>query len=128
MITQLQEPPRAREGIQVHKAEALKNSKSHIVVRSQVPVDEEHPIVIELLGLGYELEQCIQAAELHPKDATAAQEYLIDVGEKGDLFSGVLMESNINYADTEMPLEKPAFEQQDSSELTSFKERCVIVC
>ena len=128
VTTQLQGPPELMEGTPVHKAEPVKASKPHIILRSQVPVDEEHPVVIELLDLGYELEQCIRAAELHPEDATAAQEYLMDVGEKGNLFKGVLMESSPLHAETEMPLEKPAFEQQENSKSTFHEERYVKIC
>ena len=62
---------------------------------------------------------------MHPEDATAAQDYLIDVGTGGELFKGVLMESKTLQADIKMPLEEPAFEQQESGESTSSEERCV---
>ena len=123
-----QEPPEPMEGIQVRKAVPLKTSKPHVVVKLQVPVDEEHPVVVQLLILGYELEQCIQAAELYPDDATAAQEYLLDMGEKGDLFNDVPLKSHTLHTDTEMPLEMPAVEQQGSSDFTSYNERYVKVC
>ena len=125
MITQTQDPPELVNIIQVCKAVPVEVSKPHIVVNSQVPIDEEHPVVAELLGLGYELELCIQAAELNRADATAAQEYLMDVGEKEELSKGVLVGSSVLHGDTEMPLEKPAFEQQESRELTTCTQRCV---
>ena len=122
-----QEPPEPMEEVQVHKAVPMKTSKPHIIVKSQVPIDEEHPVVAELLSLGYELEQSIQAAALHPEDVTAAQEYLMDTEEKGDLFKDVLMESSTLHTDTEMSSEKLAAEQESSS-FAFYSERCVNVC
>ena len=127
-MAQPQERPELMQEIQAHKAKPMKARKTRVVVKSQAPVDEDHPVVIELLDLGYELEKCIEAAELYPEDATAAQDYLMEIGEKGELFKGVLIESGTLYDDTKMPLEKPTFEQQESSESTVCEERCINNC
>ena len=52
-----------------------------------VPIDLDHPVVKELLGMGYEPERCLEAAVRFPDDVTQAHEYLVDSGEKGQLFA-----------------------------------------
>lgn len=43
----------------------------------ELPIDEHHPVVKELLILDYSLDQCLEAAEKYPKDIVAALEYLM---------------------------------------------------
>ena len=125
MMANRKEAPEHLEGIRVHKTLPMKTSKCEIVEKLQVPIDEEHPVVVELMSLGYQLEQCIQAAELHSEDATAAQEYLMDMGENGDPFKDMLMESSTLQTDTDFPWEMAAAEQEESSDFTSYNERCI---
>ena len=70
-----------------YKSEDKEDSRTAALVKELVPIDEHHPVVQDLLSLDYELEHCLQAAELFPDDATQAQEYLMDIGEKGELFA-----------------------------------------
>ena len=114
------------KGLQTHKTEPVKASKPHIVVKLQVPIDEEHPTVIKLLDLDYSLEQSIQAAEHFPEDAVAAQKYLTDLEYEKQHSNGVQIQTSTLHADTEIQSEKPAFEQQESNESTCYDERYVV--
>lgn len=97
----------------------------HVLVKAQVPVAEQHPVVLELLGMGYEKEQCIEAAELHPQDAAAAQEYLIEIAEKGELFKDSVVDCNIIHGDVAKRFEKPGSTQKESTKLGTCEERYV---
>ena len=78
------------EPLQINATESLKANVPHVDAIPQVPVNEQHPVVIKLQNLGYRLEECIEAAELHPENAVDAQNYLIQK-EAGDLFSFALV-------------------------------------
>ena len=125
MLWLQQETPNVVDIPQVHETEPAKEQMPSILTKAQVPVDEQHPVVIELAGLGYTLEECIEAAEKFPEDAIAAQEYLMEIGEKGELFKGSLKNSNTSHADNIVSSTKFGLEQQESSESRTYDERCV---
>ena len=124
-MLQLQETPGIINIPQVHEAKPVKAHTPNILIKAQVPVDEQHPVVNELLGLGYELEECIQAVELFPEDSVAAQEYLLEIGEKGELFKGLLKDNSTGHTDIGTSFKKLSLEQQESSESGTHGERCV---
>ena len=85
-----QEPIESTEPLQVNETESPEATVPHFDTKTQASVDEQHPVVVQLRSLGYELEECIEAAEHHPEDAVDAQNYLI-LKEQGDLFDFALV-------------------------------------
>ena len=57
-----------------------------VIVRKHITVDEHHPVVKEMIKLGYPLEQCLLAAQRHPDDSHAAYRYLMENEEQSDMF------------------------------------------
>lgn len=109
-----EEQPELMRTLSEGKADPLNASLLHVLVKEQVPVHVQHPVVMELLGIGYELEKCIEAAEHHPEDAAAALEYLMEIGEEREILDDSLMDSNSMHSDDAMLFENPAFEQKES--------------
>lgn len=70
-----------------HRPGYKKDMRMAVQIKQFIPIDENHPVVKELLEMDYELEQCLEAAECFPDDATQALEYLMDTGGKGKLFA-----------------------------------------
>ena len=57
-----------------------------VIVRKRITIDEHHPVVKQLIKLGYPMEQCLQAAQRHPDDSHAANDYLMQNEEQSDMF------------------------------------------
>ena len=53
-----------------------KKSIPKVTIREHIPVDENHPIVKELLRAGFPLEQCKDAVERYPNNTRKAMDYL----------------------------------------------------
>lgn len=70
------------------------NLFSKITVKDRLPVDENHPVVKELLNLDYPLTDCLKAAHDYSDDIDAALRYLEETGDQGELF-GSLSEAEI---------------------------------
>ena len=66
-----------------------KDARQAVLIKEFIPIDFNHFVVKELLSMGYEPEQCLQAAERFPDDITQAEEYLMDTGVKGSLFGSL---------------------------------------
>ena len=60
-----------------------------VIVRKHITVDEHHPVVGEMIKLGYPLEQCLLAAQQHPDDSHAAHRYLMENEEQSDMFGAL---------------------------------------
>ena len=60
-----------------------------VILRKHVTVDEHHPVVKEMVKLGYPLEQCLLAAQRHPDDCHAAHRYLMENEEQSDMFGAL---------------------------------------
>ena len=84
------EPMELKEPLQINETKSPEATVHHFDTKAQVSVNEKHPVVVKLRSLGYELEECIEAAGHHPEDAVDAQNYLI-LKEQGDLFNFVLV-------------------------------------
>ena len=93
--------------------------------KEKLPIDKQNPVVVKLRNLGYELEECLEAAKLHPEDAVAAQNYLTRKKQKQDLFMLGLVESVDKHNAVSVSVEKPASAQQKVCSLEFFEERCV---
>lgn len=65
------------------------NLLSKITVKDRLPVDENHPVVKELLNLDYPLTDCLKAAHDYPGDIDAALRYLEETGDQGELFGNL---------------------------------------
>ena len=87
---QSQEALESVKPLEVNETESSKASVPGLDVKLPASVDEQHPVVVKLWSLGYELEECIEAARIHPEDAVDAQNYLIQK-EQGDLFNFALI-------------------------------------
>ena len=70
-----------------------RDTRSDVLIKEFIPIDFNHFVVKELLSMGYEPEQCLQAAERFPDDIAQAEEYLMDTGEKGSLFGSLVQSS-----------------------------------
>ena len=60
----------------VQEAVVHKKSIPKVIIREHIPVDENHPIVKELLRAGFPLEQCKDAVERYPDNTKKAMDYL----------------------------------------------------
>ena len=88
-----------------------KKSMPKLTIREHIPVDENHPIVKELLRAGFPLEQCKDAVERYPDNTRKAMDYLDcledDLEEVSELFprsihhkledSGMVLEGEETY-------------------------------
>ena len=92
-LFQPQKPPESIVPLQANETESVPGLDAKV----QVSVDERHPVVVKLWSLGYELEECIEAAKIHPEDAVDAQNYLI-LKEQGDLFNFALVKRFVMHA------------------------------
>jgi len=54
-------------------------------ITQKQPVDEFHPTVQELVGVGYNIEQSIEAVE-HSEKLEEAMDYLLNLGGEGGMF------------------------------------------
>ena len=70
------------------------------------------------------MEECFEAAELHPEDAVAAKNYLTSRGQKGDLSKSPAVESAKHTA-VSVLVEGPASTQEKSYKKELCEERCV---
>ena len=48
-----------------------------IEIKQEIPLDEQHPDVKKLIGLGFEPEKSIEAVDRFPNDPSAAMEYIL---------------------------------------------------
>ena len=55
-------------------------------ITERIPVDENHPGVVELHNTGFDLDLCIEAITLYPHDISLALDYLNDRSDQGKLF------------------------------------------
>ena len=55
-------------------------------ITERIPVDENHPGVVELHNTGFDLDLCIEAITLYPHDISFALDYLNDRSDQGKLF------------------------------------------
>ena len=97
---ELFQPQEVLESLQSLEVNEAKSSKACVpVLDAKLPasVDEQHPTVVELRSLGYELKECIEAARSHPEDVVDAQNYLIQK-EQGDLFNSALIKRLVVYS------------------------------
>ena len=74
---QSQEALESVEPLELNEAESSKASVPVLDAKLPASVDEQHPVVVKLRSLGYELKECIEAARIHPEDAVDAMNYLI---------------------------------------------------
>lgn len=65
---------------------------TRLLVRENVPVDIHHPVVQELMYLGFSPEQSLQAAKRYPDNADAAYTFLEQSGKQGELFKESLQD------------------------------------
>ena len=91
-LFQSQEALESVEPLEVNETESSKASVPVLNAKLHVPtsVDEQHPVVVKLRSLGYELKECIEASRIHPEDAVDAQNYLIQK-KQGDFFNSSLI-------------------------------------
>ena len=70
-----------------------------ITVREQMPINEHHPHVMELLLAGYLLEQCIDAVKKYPDNNKKAMDYLNPLWEDSKKYdqNSVVKISNKSY-------------------------------
>lgn len=66
------------------------NLSSKLTIKDRLPVDENHPIVKQLLELEYSLNDSLMAVHEHPDDSEAALSYLDQSGYQGQLFGNLL--------------------------------------
>ena len=64
-----------------------RGTRTAVGIKEVIAIDVNHPAVQKLIDMGYEPEQCLQAVENFPDDDIKALEYLMDTGERGELFA-----------------------------------------
>ena len=58
-------------------------AEENIEIIEVIPLDENHPAVMKLVSLGYDVELCLEAVEKFPHDTSLAQNYIIFNDEEG---------------------------------------------
>ena len=85
-----------------------------VTIREQIPIDENHPVVKELMKAGFFLEECKTAAELYPDNTQKAMEYIMEDSEE---FSELFPRStshDLIIEDSGMALEEERYNRQQS--------------
>ena len=59
-------------------------------ITERIPVDENHPDVVELHNTGFDLDLCIEAITYYPDDISLALDYLNERSDQGKLFEASL--------------------------------------
>ena len=67
----------------VKRTSALE-AEENIETIEVIPLDENHPAVIKLISLGYDIELCLEAVEKFPRDTRLAQNYIMTKVDKED--------------------------------------------
>ena len=62
-----------------------RSPRVEVHVTQKQPVDEDHPIVQELVEAGFNVEQSIEAVE-HSEEPAEALDYLLSLGGEGGIF------------------------------------------
>ena len=85
-----------------------------VTIKEQIPIDENHPVVRELMQAGFSLEECKTAAERYPNNTQKAMEYIMEDSEE---FSGLFPRSTSHdfvVEDRGMALEEGRYDRQQS--------------
>ena len=115
-----------------HEIEGTKETRSAVLLKEFIPIDLNHPVVKELLDMGYELERCLEAAARFPDDVTRAHEYLIESGDKGELFSSSIQTCGFDnngplwHSDSSLLMEVDV-EEEIAQPLTSGSHKMIIL-
>ena len=99
-------------------------------ITERIPVDENHPDVIELHNTGFDLDLCIEAITHYPDDISLALDYLNERSDQGKLFEASLssvlfsheiidLSREVVMSDSgmgleELTVEEAGYERQDS--------------
>ena len=83
-------------------------------IRERIPIDENHPVVKELMEAGFSLEECKTAAEHYPDNTQKAMEYIMEDSEElSQLFSRSMSHDFVaEYMG--VPLEEEKYDRQQS--------------
>ena len=85
-----------------------------LTAKEQIPIDENHPVVKELMETGFSLEECKTAAERYPDNTQKAMEYIMEDSEKlSELFPRSISHDFI-VEDRGMALEEERYDRQQS--------------
>ena len=83
-------------------------------IRERIPIDENHPVVKELMEAGFSLEECKTAAEHYPDNTQKAMEYIMEDSEElSELFPRSTSHDFI-VEDRGMALEEERYNRQTS--------------
>ena len=80
-----------------------------VKIIERIPVDENHPDVIELYNTGFDLDLCIEATKHYPHDISLALDYLNERSDQGKLF-----EASLTVHETGLEESTDVYERQDS--------------
>ena len=85
-----------------------------VTIRERAPIDENHPIVKELMETGFSLEECKTAAELYPDNTQKAMKFIMEDSEEfSELFPRSTSHDFI-VEDRAMALEEERYDRQQS--------------
>ena len=99
----------------LQKSSTKNKAAPKVVFVERVPVDENHPVVKELLEAGFDIEESLIAAEEYPDDVSNAIAFLMESSsalEQGELFS----RSSPIHNGLERQISDEGFDRQDSEE------------
>ena len=78
-------PPNQKEPLSTSILDCSPRIEIHVTQKQ--PVDEYHPTVQQLLDVGYNVEQSIEAVENH-ESLEGAMDYLLSLEGEGEIFHG----------------------------------------
>ena len=85
-----------------------------LTAKEKIPIDENHPVVKELMETGFSLEECKTAAERYPDNTQKAMEYIMEDSEElSELFPRSTSHDFI-VEDRGMALEEERYNRQTS--------------
>ena len=83
-------------------------------IKERTPIDENHPVVKELMQAGFSLEECKTAAERYPDNTQKAMEYIMEDSEElSELFPRSISHDFVA-KDRGMALEEERYNRQQS--------------
>ena len=109
-VIDLIEPP-----MDIEVKQHPKSLMPKVTIKERIPIDENHPVVKELIEAGFSLEECKIAAEQYPDNTQKAMEFIMEDSEE---LSELFPRSRFNdfvVEDRAMALEEERYGRQQSS-------------
>ena len=108
-VIDLIEPP-----MDIEVKQHPKSLMPKVTIKERIPIDENHPVVKELIEAGFSLDECKTAAERYPDNTQKAMEFIMEDSEElSELFPRSISHDFI-VEDRAMALEEERYGRQQS--------------